>query len=330
MDTGEIMRILEHWGETPQVIIKIRDVYRIKTSNGVRCLKEGRKSIHRAQFMMDGIKYVGSRGFHHLAPYLPDLKGNMILPYEGSYFMLQEWLEGEELNYKNPEDIILASATLGQFHRASIGFKPKQEYEAKNKLGKWPKKLKEKKLDLECYINLASDQDEPHTFERKLILFSDWLLGHAKESIEKLQSSHYQDLVEEARDWGALVHGDPAARNFIRRGNKMCLIDFDAIALDVNITDLWRLLRRTLYRNGWELSLAEDIISAYDQLVPLEFKHREVLGAFLQFPEIPWRIIREYYEKEDKTVHDELFLTEKLELYLDQHREIDCFIKNFT
>ena len=163
-----------------------------------------------------------------------------------------------------------------------------------------------------------------------MILFSDWLLSHGKESLERLNDSHYQDLVDEVRDWGGLVHGDTAARNFIKLESRICLIDFDAIALDVNVTDLWRLLRRTLSKGGWELALAEEILSAYNKYVPMESRHKEVLGAFLQFPEIPWRIIREYYEKDDKTLHHELYLTEKLENYLDRYREIDCFIKNFN
>jgi len=330
MDTSDIIRILAHWGETPQEIKIVRDVYRIKTFNGLRCLKEGRKNMHRVQFMMDGMNYVKGRGFTDMAYCIPAKDGSMFIPYKNSYFFLQEWLEGDELNYLNRDDMLLAAETIGRFHRASIGFTPKQGYEAKNKLGKWPKKLKEKRLDLKRYINIANEKDEPGNFDRKVILFSDWLLGHSLESIEKLNDSCYRDLVDEARDWGSLVHGDTAARNFIRLKNRMCLIDFDAIALDVNVTDLWRLLRRTLSRVRWELSLAEQILSAYNKYVPMDSRHKGVLGAFLQFPEIPWRIIREYYEWDDKTVHHELYLTERLENYLDQHREIDSFIKEFN
>lgn len=330
MDTSEIIRILAHWGEAPQEIKMVRDVYRIKTSNGVRCLKEGRNSINRVQFMMDGMDYVRGRGFVDMAHCLPARDGKMIVNYKGTCFFLQEWLEGTEPDYRSREDMVLAAETIGRFHRASIGFVPDQKYEAKNKLGKWPKKLKDKKADLKKYLDLANNADEPDDFERKLILFSDWLLGHAEDAIEKLIESPYPDLVEEARDWGILVHGDPAVRNFVRMENRICLIDFDAIALDINVTDLWRLLRRTLSRGRWELGLAEEILHAYHQYVPVEAKHREVLGAFLQFPEIPWRIIREYYRREDKTVTHELYLTERLETYLNQHREIDRFIKSFS
>lgn len=286
--------------------------------------------MNRIQFMMDGMNYVKNRGFADMASCFPAKDGRMIIPYKKSYFFLQDWLEGDELNYLRREDMILAAEAIGGFHRASIGFTPQYGYEPKNKLGKWPKKLKDKRLDLKRYINIANEKDEPESFERKVILFSDWLISHAEKSIEKIDNSHYPDLVDEAKDWGSLVHGDTAARNFIRLKNRVCLIDFDSIALDVNVTDLWRLLRRTLSKVGWELSLAEEIIGAYHKYVPVEPRHREVLAAFLQFPEIPWRIIREYYELEDKTLHHELYLTEKLENYLNRHREIDSLIKDFN
>ena len=179
------------------------------------------------------------------------------------------------------------------------------------------------------YIDSAEDSDNSPGFLQVVAQYGDWLLYHAEKSLERLMQSQYQDLVNEARDWGGLVHGDTAARNFLRSGNKVYLIDFDAIALDVFVTDLWRLLRRTLSRTGWETALAEEILCKYNRFVPVEARHREVLGAFLQFPEIPWRIMREYFERPDKTIRYELFLTERLENYLAQHREIERFLKKF-
>jgi len=329
MDTGDIRLILTKWGEIPREIKMVRDVFWIKTAQGVRCLKKVNKSINRIMFMLDGIKYAESRGFSDFPRYLPAKDGEMVVSHRGAHYYLQEWVEGRELDYQDREDMKLAAETLGRFHRASIGFVPSQDYPAKDKLGKWPKKLKGKTEDLRRYIDSAEDSDNSPGFLQVVAQYGDWLLYHAEKSLERLMQSQYQDLVNEARDWGGLVHGDTAARNFLRSGNKVYLIDFDAIALDVFVTDLWRLLRRTLSRTGWETALAEEILCKYNRFVPVEARHREVLGAFLQFPEIPWRIMREYFERPDKTIRYELFLTERLENYLAQHREIERFLKKF-
>ncbi|MCR6545317.1 CotS family spore coat protein [Dehalobacterium formicoaceticum] len=330
MDHHDIKCILSNWGESPLEMSQVRGVYRIKTGQGMRCLKEGRKSLQRAQFMMEGMAFVQKRGFAQLANCVPTPEGSLVVPYQGSYYYLQEWVEGRELDYLNREDLLGAAKTLGCFHRASIGFTPQKGYEAKNKLGKWPKKLQDKSKDLERYLNVARTKANPDGFDRKVMLFGEWMLNHARVSVKNLADSHYADLVDEARDWGSLAHGDAAARNFIRQGRELVLIDFDAIAMDVNITDLWRLMRRALSRNNWEMELATEIMDSYDQFVPLESRHKEVLGAFLQFPEIPWRLLREYYEKENRTPQHDLYLTERLENCLDQHRAIDKFLKNFV
>jgi CotS family spore coat protein len=329
MDTSEIAAVLQHWGEIPGEIKMVRDVYRIKTSHGVRCLKKGKKSLNRLLFMMNGIAYVQNRGFSDLARILPTRNGEMVVSYQGTFFYLQEWLEGRELDYLSLEDMSLAAEVLGRFHRASIGFRLRQGDLAKNKLGKWPQKLKARIDDLKRYINLAHEKNYPGNFDELMIKYSDWMLFHAEQSLERLNYSQYQELVDEIRDWGGLVHGDTAARNFIRIADRVRMIDFDAVALDVFVTDLWRLIRRTLSKGGWETALAEEIIFAYNKYVPVEPRHREVLGAFLQFPEIPWRIIREYYEKDNNSVVNEFLLTERLGNYLKQHRDIDLFIKNF-
>lgn len=330
MDYFDIKSILSYWRESPIEIDRVRGVYRIKTEQGLRCLKEGRKSLQRAQFMMEGLTYVKKRDFNLLAHCFPTPDGHLLMPHQGSYYYLQEWVEGREMDYHKREDLLAAATTLSLFHRASIGFTPQRGYEAKNKLGKWPKRLRENCKGLERYLNVARVKKNPDDFDRKVLLFGDWILHHAHISVQRLQASHYMDLVEEARDWGSLVHGNAAARHFIRQGSEMVLIDFDAIALDLNITDLWRLMRRALSKNNWEMELATEILHTYDQYVPLESRQIEVLSAFLCFPEIPWRILREYYEKENRTPQDDLCLNKKLDICFGQRHAIEKFLKNFS
>ncbi len=329
MDIDDMVTILTHWGESPKEIYPVRDVYRVITFRGKRCLKEVRHSRDRFLFMLDGMSYVRNRGFTLMPNFFPARDGSMIIPFNESFFSLQEWIDGIEADYQNTDQMSLAAGTLAQFHRASIGFVPGKEYHVKNKLGKWPKNLKEKTEDLIKWLDMAGNVPSPNNFERKFLEFGGWLLDHASTSREKLAESKYQELVEEARDWGTLVHGDTAARNFVISEGRFYLIDFDSMSLDISVTDLWRLLRRTLKRNRWDLGLGEKILTSYHQYFPLESKHLEVLGAFLEFPEIPWRIVREYYDQRPEHSCDQCYLTEKLFEYLNQFKEIDRFIRKF-
>ncbi|ATW27011.1 CotS family spore coat protein [Candidatus Formimonas warabiya] len=330
MDRDKMISILQWWEETPQEIKAVGDVYQVDTGRGKICLKEVTGSMDRVLMMMDAMNYVKSRGFSLMAPCIPARDGRMVVPDHQTYYFVQEWMEGREPDYRNAGDMSLAAEAVAQFHRASIGFTPGKGYQAKNKLGKWPQKLKEKTDDLKKFLHLARSVPQPKELEREFREHGDWLLDQAAESTDRLAQSRYQDLVEEARDWGTLVHGDTAARNFVLFQEKIYLIDFDAIAIDIHVTDLWRLLRRTLWRNHWDMSLTARVLKAYGKFVPLESKHMEVLLAFLQFPEIPWRIVKEYYEKKHEHFWNEPYLTEKFAYYVHQYREIERFLKAFA
>jgi len=328
MDISKAAGIMKLWGEIPVQVAQIRDVTKVITDRGERCLKKV-KDIDRVLFMLDVMNYVQERGFKRLAPCLPSQNSQMVEQYGGSYYVVQEWLDGRELDYANLDDMVFAGETLGLFHRASEGFISRKGYRAKNKLGTWPGKMENRLKDLELYLNIAKRSNPPSPFEKKLIFSADWLSKHARESIKRLKGSKYGELVKEAEKKGFLVHGDAAARNFVFFNGTVCLIDFDAVAKDICLVDLWRLLRRTLWRGHWELKIVNKIINSYKEVMPLDFRHREVLAAFLEFPEKPWKITRQYYEKRESKNWNEELLTEELESYLTQNKKFDRFIKKF-
>lgn len=329
MDTKEINGIMALWGESPLKVKEKRGVYRVTTTRGERCLKEVTGKVDRILFMIDAMDYVKQQGFDRFANCLPALDGNMVVQYNSSSYLVQEWLDGQEPDYRNGYAIARAAETIAMFHRAGRGFFPKPFCKVKNKLGKWPKKLTKKAEQLELYLSMAKSSSHPGEFEKILVKYDNWLINHARESLIKLKDSKYRELVAAAREGGSLVHGDTAVRNFVMINGTVYLIDFDSIAIDIPVTDLWRLLRRTLRREQWDVQLVEKILNSYRRCFPLNRREKEVLLAFLEFPEKPWRIAKEYYEKRLEKGWSEKDLVEKLSDFLNQHQQIDRFLKDF-
>lgn len=329
MDSKEITTILSKWGEIPQKISMKRDVYKIKTDKGKRCFKKFNSNIDRLLFMVDAMNYVEQNGFNLLPRCIPSLDGKFVVEENGIYYLVQEWLDGKEPDYRNDDEIALAAESIAMFHKASKGFTPNAGYKAKNKLGKWPRKLEKKAADLEFYLNLAKDASKPTEFEQELMKYGGWLVNHARESIKKLHTSKYGELVAEASNEYTLVHGDTATRNCLVHKGKVYLIDFDSLAIDITVADLWRLLRRTMRREQWEIKLVDKVLTSYNKQKPLETEELEVLGAFLQFPEKPWRTAKEYYERRNSDDWNESKVTKKMINFLKQHKEIDKFYAQF-
>jgi CotS family spore coat protein len=328
MNIREISCLMGLWGENFIEARTMRDVYQVTTDQGIRCLKEVTGHVDRVLFMTEALNYVYGHGFTRFARCLHSVQGNMVEEHQGRFFIVQEWLEGREPDYRNSAHMILAAETIALFHRAGTGFVPATS-KVKNKLGKWPQKLEKKYQELKVFLDAAQGTESPSSFEKVLLRYGKWLHKRGRESIKRIKKSKYRKLVNEAVHKGALVHGDTAARNFILKDNIIYLIDFDSMAIDINIADLWRLLRRVLRRDQWDINLANNMLEAYCRYLPLKAENREVLLAFLYFPEKPWRIIKEYYTKKDGAGWNESSLTERLQEYCHRQEKIDRFLRDF-
>lgn len=315
--------VINGWGEIPLEISEIREAYRVITDQGERCFKKVHRNKSKVLFVTEVMRYLQSRGFDRMSACLPTLDGEMVMEHQGENYVLQQWLKGREPDYRNVEEICAAARTLASCHRVGRGFQPGKELDANNNLGRWPKKLQADLQDLIRYIELAKNSCSRSRFDEILLDQADWLLEHAGESIRRLDCPHYRSMVEAAKKAGALIHGDPAVRNFLLQNGEVYLIDFDSTALDINVVDLWKLLRRTLRRNHWDSGLLEKILTSYDGENPLSSKDLQVLRAFLEFPERAWRTAREYYTKGQESWWNEESITKKMAEYCGQKAEID-------
>ncbi|MGI6065085.1 MAG: CotS family spore coat protein [Bacillota bacterium] len=329
MNVRDVENIISFWGEELVGLEKRRDAYLVITRQGKRCLKAVHPKKEKILFMIEAMNHLKANGFNRMAMCLPALDKSMVAEYHGTNYIVQEWVEGVEPDYRNMEQMVKAAETLALCHQAGIGFIPAKGIKVKNNLGKWIRKLEENYQDLVQYIGQAKSKNCPTPFEKRLISIGPWLEECAEQSIWKLQTSRYSQLVKEARQRGCLVHGDPATRNFIMQDDQVVLIDFDSTAMEISVVDIWKLLRRFLRRNHWQLDKMERLISAYNSKHGLDNNELKVLGAFLEFPERVWRIAREFYEKKHIVSWNELLLTQKMGELCNQWREKDNLLRSF-
>ena len=329
MKISDAQKIIGLWGEELVRLEKRRDAYLVITRTGKCCLKAVHEKKEKVLFMIEVMNYLKANGFERMAMCLPALDKSMVREYQGTHYIVQEWLDGIDPDYRNVEQMVKAAETLALCHRSGIGFTPGKGSKVKNNLGKWPRKLEENYQDLLRYIDMANSNISPTVFEKRLISISPWLEERARKSIWKLKNSCYLQFVREATERGCLVHGDPATRNFIIEDGQVILIDFDSAAIEINVVDLWKLFRRFLRRNRWQLDKMESLLSAYNKYYVLDKNQLKVLEALIEFPERAWRITREYYDKQNSDWWNEGSLTKKIEELCGQWREKDAFINDF-
>ncbi|HEX3031288.1 MAG TPA: CotS family spore coat protein [Bacillota bacterium] len=328
---SEITRLLAaHWGIRAAEIRKVRDVYRIESEGEYYCFKEVKEKPEKLHFMAQVLNHVRDKGFTRFAGFRPTLKGEMFVQEQGLYYMVSPWLEGCEPDYGDRVQMGEAAGCLAEFHVATEGFTPVGEVKAKVKMDKWPRKLKKQLIEIVDYCSRAENSRNPDSFELLIREYSGWLGQQTLMACQLLSGSAFEDVSKMFAGKYPICHGDTASRNFlIDQNGKGQMIDFDSMAIDLPVVDLWRLLRRTLRKGNWDFAICERLLSCYQAIRPLCKEELQVLYAFLHFPERPWRMAKRYYEDEYSPEEREK-LRERVEEYLLPWQEKNRFLETFA
>lgn len=322
--------LLAYWGLEPLAVNAVRDVYRVQAREGLFCFKEVKEKAGKLRFIAQALRHLEANGFNRLAAFRPTLQGESFVSEKGKYYIVTPWLDGEEPDYRNQEQMGATARTLAEFHLATEGFVPQGDAEAKVKVGKWDKKLKKQLIELVDYCSRAENSGEAGGFDQLMRVHSPWLGQQALAACQLLNSSPYDQLVRQYEGKLPICHGDTAARNFLIDGqNQAWMIDFDSMAVDLPIVDLWRLLRRTLRKGEWRMQEAGNILEQYRQVRPLSKQELQFLHALLHFPERPWRLAKRYYEG-GIAEEERAKLLERVEEYLAPWENKSRFLDEFA
>jgi len=319
--------IISHWGLTADHWLKIKDVFKVATEAGLKNLKVSPLIPERLLFVHAAVTHLQANGFMQMQPLIPTLDGQTYFCDFGKAFSLYNWVEGRQCDFKNLPELAAATKVLAKFHLGSSGFTPPPHSNMRDHLGKCLKHFQERRRDLLNFKKeaLTLPQDPfAKLFLENIGLF----LPMAELAIEKLQSSGYDKLVQQAKQDGRFCHGDPAARNFILNpAGKVFLIDFDSCRLDLPIMDLIKFTRRVMKKYRWEYSVSHLLFNSYQEVIRLNRSELEVIKAVFYFPQKFWRMSIRYFHNHQR--HSPERSVSKFRKYLSNQEYLALFQKKF-
>lgn len=303
-------------------------VYRLETDQGPKMLKRSNVTEPKLLYIYEAMDYLFKQGFKQVPPFIPTIEGLPYVTYNGDYYFLSDWVKGRESDFRSRSDLDLVTRTLAEFHKTAKGLVLSPQAKTKFMWGKWPESFASRCQDLHKFEAIAEAKAQKGPFDRKYLANLDYYYNMGQEALQTLANSRYQELVEEAKKDRCFCHRDVAGRNFIITPDKKCfLIDFDYSRFDVRITDLFRLLERTMKKVHWDINAAKHILNIYNSVYPMEAKEYPVLLAFMQFPQKFWRLSERYYSK-SKDWPDNKY-AKKLKLLLGQRMAKEIFLQKF-
>lgn len=271
---------------------KPRAVYKIYTSDGIKCLKKVYHNEASLLFIYSVIEWLYYNKIN-CPRFLPTKKGNRYVKYKDNLFVLMNWIEGRKCDYDKIDDVKEAAKNLAKIHEKTKNFRPingsKIIFSDKNVYESYSKHF----YQLLNSSNRAFYYKDK--FSKLFLEHSDYYIESAKQSLFMLSQIDFSSnkLLE------SICHYDYVNKNIIfTQDNEIYVIDFDKCKIDYSINDLYIFIKRILKRKNtcWNFEVFKEVIESYEEIKQISNTEFELLISQLIFPQKFWKISYDYYK----------------------------------
>ena len=324
-----IKKILDNYNIEVIDVQRIRSVYKIKSKDGVYCLKKVGSSEKKAIKSIRIMEYLMTKNFHKVAKPIYCITGEILVKADDSSYYLTNWIDAEEVDFENPNHVTDSVQLLAEFHEKAKGFND-NDIKMKSNLGKVIK-MYNRKLQL-----MSKFKDQLAKIQNKSIFditYQDninYYIAQARQSIELLKNSEYLSLCEESKKEKHVCHNSFYYQNILKdNNNNYFIVDLESCLYDLPLIDLAKFLRRIMSRESflWDFNYCNELITEYSRIRKINDKEYKVLLALLIFPYKFYRLGRKKYLKKKRWKEDRYI--RKLNRVLESIVYKNTFIKDF-
>jgi CotS family spore coat protein len=280
-------------------MIPMKGVYLLKTDKGNKCLKKINYNSQKLMYLYYAKEHIKNNGFNRIDKYFLTPSGSPYALVNEDIYIMTDWIEGRECDFKKEEELSFAASALAEFHNCARGFVPEESLKMRNDIGKLPSTLEKRLITLNKMRDIARKNKKKTNFDILYLSNVDFYINNAKNSIKQLDINCYGRVCQEAFDDRVLCHHDYTYHNILfDLNNDVNIVDFDYCKEEIQIYDISTLIVKALKRLDWCEDKAKLIIDSYNMVKQISKDEFNVLKAFLIFPQRFWRLSNRYYYRE--------------------------------
>ncbi len=287
---------------------KQRAVYKLSTSEGMRCLKKVYYDKGTLLFIYSVVEWLNLNKIP-CPRFISTKRGIKYAEYKGNLFILTEWIEGRKCDYDMLDDINDAAYCLGRMHRTSYGFKPISGSTCRTNEDLYFSGISKHFLQLLDLSNKASSLND--SFSHLYLNTFEYNMSAGRKSLELLSRVDLSRPIGDRVSMSAICHNDYVNKNIIfSPDNQIYIIDFDRTAMDMPVHDIISFIKRIMKRDKtcWDFHVFKSSMEAYEQSREISFQEYVLILSYLMFPHKYWKISRDYYKNMNQC-NKEAFLT---------------------
>lgn len=305
-----IKKILENYDFKFKTIEKIRSAYKISTEDKTYFLKilgRGYKRAHKSYFLSTALR---EKGFDNVAHYVFTNDNKYLIKNKKSSFYITEWIDSNEVDFKNIEDILDCARFLAEFHNTAKSLDIPENIKIRNKHNKWREIFNTHYETVEKFEGKIKGKSKSKVtgfdliYENNLHTFK----AEAGFAMQLLDTEEAKRAFEAAEREKFICHDSFYYQNILRdKTGKLYLVDLESSQLDCPMSDLGKFIRRIICKHKfkWDFDICRRIIDAYDSVRPISRDELYPLLAMLVFPHKFWKFGKKRYIKKKEWTEED-------------------------
>lgn len=281
-------------------IEKIDDGYVVCISKSKMHLKRVNLSESELLFIDETLRYVKRNNFTNVL-FLNKFKdGKPYFKQDNQIYILVDDLH-QDIKIKDLKYAYVYCTLLSKFHAASSGYKASAGIKPNATWGRRVEKYKNLYRIFDKYIDDIKNRTKHSKFEDEILKVECEIKTRCKNSMKIFRSMEYINLLEKSMKNKELILYDINREPMLKRDNIYIISNIYGISYGLYEEDVAMLIKKSSVKESDYLVL----INEYNKYSKRQI-NREVVEAYVRFPENTLKLIKKYKDSKDEKLLDKL------------------------
>lgn len=211
-------------------------------------------------------------------------------------YYLKNWPEGQEIDIKSTAGTDVAVKTLAFLHMNMNEIEVPQELVFLQ--GRpFEEDIKRHHKELKHIRGFIRSKRRKSDFELKVLEYFDLFYGQGEKALEYMASETCRGKTGllGGQNMKTLCHGNYNQHNVLADGKDVFVTNFDKVAYNNQITDLYLFLRKCMEKQNWNPELGIHLLREYNKVKQITPEDKRILHILFLYPEKFWKIVNHYY-----------------------------------
>lgn len=296
MNDGYLEALEKYEGETLE-IRRGRGAWICKRSDGLKVLKEYRGTLKRLEFEEAVLSVLEKEKGFWVDQYIRNKEGELLSAAgDGTKYVLKNWFPDRECNLKDSGEVLLAVSQMGRMHRDLRDIQWKEEWNLGSVVSPGlDEEMERHNREMKRVRTYVSKKRKKSEFDLTVMHSFDFFYDQALKAQKGLELLRTKKGLNRL----FLCHGDMDQHHVLIRPGSVAFIEFNQMYQGIQISDLYRFMRKVMEKHNWDVGLGLAMMEHYGKALPLEENDRTCLYYLFLYPEKYWKQLN-YYNNANK------------------------------